>query len=78
MSPDTYRSKAGDTFASISIQFYGVPDGASTIARANHFPGYQVAPGPGVVLLIPIRLGVSSTARTKDPAGTSSTANSDA
>ena len=74
----TYRSKAGDTFASISIKFYGLPDGAATIARANHFPGYQVAPGPGAVLLIPIRLGVSSTARTKEPGGTSSTANSDA
>ncbi len=74
----TYRSKAGDTFASISIKFYGLPDGAATIARANHFPGYQVAPGPGVVLLIPIRLGVSSTARTKDPGSATSTANSDA
>lgn len=48
------RSRESDTFAGLSIRFYGTPDRAAQIASANNFPGYQVAPGAGQVILIPV------------------------
>lgn len=49
----TIISKAGETFASLAQRFYGSPDNAATIAKANGFAGYRIAPGGGVRLLIP-------------------------
>lgn len=49
----TVRTKASDTFASISLGQYGTADRGAVIARANGFPSFRVAPGAGVLLVIP-------------------------
>lgn len=48
------RTREGDTFAGLSVRFYGTPDRAAQIATANNYPGYQVSPGPGQVILVPV------------------------
>ncbi len=48
----SYVVREGDSFESISTQFYGSPDRASDIRAANKIPAGQ-APIPGAELLIP-------------------------
>jgi len=42
-----------ETLASISITYYGVPDYAAGIAKANHLPLNQISVFPGDILTIP-------------------------
>lgn len=49
-----YRTKSGDTFASLAQRFLGSADLAGQLARANGMPSYQVAPCPGSVVAIPV------------------------
>lgn len=46
--------KQGDTLASLSVAYYGSPDHAVDIARANHLPWNQVSAPPGSILIIPL------------------------
>ena len=50
--------RAGDTFAKIASSYYGTADLASSLARANGFPGYQVSPPVGSRVIVPV-LGAS-------------------
>ncbi len=50
----TVSAKTGETFASLSQRWYGTPDLAGQLARANGVPSYQVAPCPGQVVAIPV------------------------
>jgi hypothetical protein len=50
-------AREGETFASLSQQFYGTPERGAVIAKANGFPGYQVAPPAGRNLVIPVLSG---------------------
>jgi len=50
---ETIFTRAGDTFAGLSMKYYGSADLAAQLARANGFPAYQVAPPVGKRLIIP-------------------------
>lgn len=63
------RSRASDTFAGLSIRYYGTPDRAAQIAAANNYPGYQVAPGAGQVILIPVLTNPSDSGQSNPSQG---------
>lgn len=46
--------KSGDTMASISQRYYGTPDRAVDVARANRLPWHQRNLTPGRTLVIPV------------------------
>lgn len=48
-----YRVRAGDTPQSVSMAFYGNPDHAIDILRANYMAWYLVTLDPGTILMIP-------------------------
>ena len=50
---ETIFARGGDTFAGLSMKYYGSADLAAQLARANGFPAYQVAPPVGKRLIIP-------------------------
>lgn len=58
----TVRARAGETFASLALKYYGTPDAAGAIARANGVPSYQVAPCAGALTLIPVLTSTDLTA----------------
>ncbi len=58
----TLRPRAGETFASLAQKYYGSPDMAGALARANGVPSYQVAPCPGALVLVPALSGVDTSA----------------
>ena len=53
-------ARRGDTFVSLSYRYYGTPDLAAEIAKANGFPGYQVSPPKGRILVFPKSFGVDA------------------
>ncbi len=57
----THRTVKGDTFAKLAIRYYGDPERGGSIAIANGFPGYQVAPPVGFALVIPVLKAVNNT-----------------
>lgn len=52
--------RAGDTFVTLSLRYYGTPDRAADIARANGLPGYQIAPPKGKILVYPRTFGLDA------------------
>lgn len=46
-------ARQGDTFASLAAKYLQDVDKGDAIAKANGLPGYQVAPAPGSVVVIP-------------------------
>lgn len=46
-------ARDGDTFVGLSVEFYGDPDHAADIARANRLPWYTAAPTVGRPVVIP-------------------------
>jgi hypothetical protein len=49
-----YLTRQGDTPQSISMTFYGTPDAAVQLLKANRLPWYQASFPPGQVLVIPV------------------------
>jgi hypothetical protein len=60
----THLAKAGETFASIALRYYGTADRAAVIARANGVPGFRVSPAPGQRLAIPALSASNAATRT--------------
>lgn len=56
-------ARAGDTFVSLSRNYYGSGDNAAAIAKANRLPSYQVSPPVGMQVIIP-RLTAQGAPRT--------------
>lgn len=48
-----YRTRSGDTFASIAVTYYGTADLGAALARYNGYPSYQVFTPNGALLIIP-------------------------
>jgi LysM repeat protein len=59
----THLAKATDTFASISVRYYGTADRAAAIAKANGVASFRVSPKPGTKLVIPVITSSNSRAK---------------
>lgn len=59
-----YQVKAGDTPQRISLRFYGNPDHAADILRANRLPWSTPAIAAGKVIIIPVLSGAPATSGT--------------
>ena len=67
-----HLAKRGDTFATISLRYYGTISLAGTIARANGFKAFELSPTPGTALSIPSKTpSLTSTlpAKSQKPSG---------
>lgn len=53
LSNTLYKVKAGDTAISISIQFYGSPDYAGAVLKANRLSPYTVDLDVGSIIVVP-------------------------
>lgn len=58
-----YLPKQGDTFAGISNKYYGTPDLAAELARANGIKGYAISPPSRTPLVVPTRAVLEKRAR---------------
>jgi LysM repeat protein len=58
-----YMPRAGDTFGSIAVKYYGTDDVSGALARANGMSAYVIQPPRGVALIIPTRSVLNSIER---------------